>query len=64
MLDERFLVDSADYDGRTALMLASGNGHLEVVKMLLQSGASVNLEDNLGGSALSEACKKGHDQII
>lgn len=37
---------------------------LQVVSLLLRSGASPNLRDNLGSSALLEACKYGHDAVI
>ena len=35
-------INAKDNDGKTALMKASGNGHLEVVKYLLDKGADVN----------------------
>ena len=34
-------------DGRTALMIASERGHMECVKMLLERGAKVNMEDKV-----------------
>ena len=34
-------------DGRTALMLASDSGHTDVVKLLLSSGAQVDLQDKV-----------------
>jgi ankyrin repeat protein len=38
MLQQGFNPDSADYDGRTALMLASVRGHRDVVDLLLSAG--------------------------
>lgn len=38
MLRQGFAVDSSDYDGRTALMLASAKGHAEVLNSLLAAG--------------------------
>ena len=64
MLQQGFAPDSSDYDGRTALMLASGKGHREVALMLLGANADPNLKDSLGGNALMEASKHGHDDII
>ena len=53
-----------DYDGRTGLMLATVQGHVELVQTLLEAGAQSNLRDNLGGSALMEACKHGHEHLV
>jgi ankyrin repeat protein len=39
MLQQGMDVDSADYDGRTALMLACVKGHREVAVLLLGAGA-------------------------
>lgn len=39
-------MDAADYDGRTALHLACAEGHLHVVKLLLeQCGVPLNPKD-------------------
>lgn len=54
----------SDYDGRTGLMLATVSGHMDLVHNLLEAGAQPSLKDNLGGSALLEACKHGHDNIV
>ena len=45
-------------------MLATAQGHLELVESLLDAGAQPSLQDNLGGSALMEACKNGHDNVV
>lgn len=45
-------VNSADEDGRTALMYAAYNGHAELLKRLLEKGALVNLCDTNGRTAL------------
>ena len=36
-------IDIADNDGVTALMLASVNGHTDVVKLLLENGSNPDL---------------------
>ena len=41
------IVFSSLQDGRSSLMLASWNGHHEVVKMLLLAGAKFDLRDNV-----------------
>jgi ankyrin repeat protein len=49
-----------DKNGRTALMLASAEGHLSVVELLLSKGAPVTCADREGLTALSWACLRGH----
>ena len=44
--------------GKTALMLAAGRGHVEVLKVLVDKGASIDLIDLDGDSALGIAVKK------
>ncbi len=46
--------NSADYDGRCALELASVKGHVAVVKLLLASGADPSQRDNFGLTPLAE----------
>jgi len=64
MLQQGCDVNCCDYDGRTGLMLAASKGNPTTVKILLMAGASINASDNMGGSALLEACKGGHDETI
>jgi ankyrin repeat protein len=49
MLQQGFDVDSADYDARTALMIAAGKGHLTAIKQLLVAGANPNLQASAPG---------------
>jgi ankyrin repeat protein len=51
-------VDSADQEGRTALMLAAYNGHTVVVSFLIENGAEVNAQDEAGQTALTYAVKR------
>ena len=46
--------------GRTALMVAADEGHAEVVRLLIEVGADLNLLDDEGSSALSLARNYGH----
>src|SRR5207302_10918021 len=48
-------VNHRESDGCTALMNAAGNGDTPAVNALLKSGASVNLADNDGETALMKA---------
>ncbi len=49
MLQQGFAVDTSDYDGRTALILAASKGQSAIAAMLLSAGANPSLQDNLGG---------------
>ena len=52
-------------DGRewSPLMMASGSGHTDIVKLLLQRGAQVDLQNNVGRTALMIASDRGHMNI-
>ncbi|KFZ23699.1 hypothetical protein V502_01827 [Pseudogymnoascus sp. VKM F-4520 (FW-2644)] len=55
--------DEKDDDGRTPLSWAAGNGHEDVVKLLLVNNAEVNLKDTLyGQTPLSWA--SGHGTVV
>ncbi|MGQ0714550.1 MAG: ankyrin repeat domain-containing protein [Gemmatimonadaceae bacterium] len=45
-------VDVAASDGMTALHWAAGGGHLEMVKLLIQGGAPLEVKNVYGGTAL------------
>jgi len=59
-------VNYANKKGATPLMHAAQNGHLGVVKVLLNHGALVNTQAKRlkNMSALCAATNKGHDQIV
>ncbi|KAL9186070.1 hypothetical protein ACHAXT_005308 [Thalassiosira profunda] len=56
-------INKGDYDSRTALHLAAGEGHLDVVKYLCKRGANVNAEDRWGGKPLDDALQKGNEEV-
>ncbi|WP_346836589.1 ankyrin repeat domain-containing protein [Microbulbifer sp. SAOS-129_SWC] len=60
-------VRSLDYvsiKGDTPLVAASYNGHLTVVKYLIQKGATCNFPDELGNTAKSVALERGYKDIV
>jgi hypothetical protein len=48
-------MNEGDYDKRTALHLAAGEGKLEVVELLCAANADVNVEDRWGNRPLDDA---------
>jgi ankyrin repeat protein len=49
---------------QTALHTAAGEGHLDVVRLLLAAGADPNLRDNrFNGTALGWATYGGHEAV-
>jgi ankyrin repeat protein len=58
------VTDSADADGRTAVMWAAGSGGAEAVQMMTERGMDVLAVDNSGGTALHAAAYAGHNDII
>lgn len=65
MCDQGFDPNEADYDQRTALMIAAVQGNTGIVKKLFSyEGINANKTDIHGNSALYEAVKCGHDSVI
>ncbi|KAL1877363.1 hypothetical protein VTK73DRAFT_8658 [Phialemonium thermophilum] len=53
-----------DVGGLTALCRASGLGHRELVRFLLDRGATADRVDNAGHAALHHAAWKGHGEVV
>ena len=56
-------INKGDYDRRTALHLASAEGHLEIVKLLVENGADPECKDRWGATAVSEAQNNEHQTV-
>mmetsp|Transcript_427 Transcript_427/g.1029 ORF Transcript_427/g.1029 Transcript_427/m.1029 type:complete len:689 (-) Transcript_427:196-2262(-) len=57
-------LNKGDYDKRTALHLAAGEGHTEIVGLLLLKGADPNALDRWNRSPLDDAVAGGHKKCI
>ena len=51
-------------DGETPLMMACQEGHLHIVKLLIEHGANVNTLDFDGDTALAHAARNGENKIV
>ena len=57
-------VESSDDYGTTLLHVAARNGHRDVAKVLIDSGAPVDTMDKSGTTALHVAAKNGYERVI
>ena len=57
-------IDHTNEEGKTALMLACGRGHEDIVHSLLSARANVNIQSNNGWTALMIASEHNHTSII
>lgn len=55
-------INEGDYDQRTALHLAAGEGHDEIVQILCEGGANPNAADRWGGKPLDDAERNNHEK--
>ena len=64
VLQNDVFVNAKNNNGETALVLASINGHFEIVKYLVEHGADVNVQDKWDWTALINASHNGHLEIV
>ena len=57
-------MNSKNSIGMTALMYAAGWDHLPILEALIESGARIDIRDNLGRTALTWAARVGSDSKI
>jgi ankyrin repeat protein len=57
-------VESRDAKGRSPLTWAAHNGHLQVVKLVLDAGAKVGSADEEGHTPLSCAARNGYLDVV
>jgi len=58
------LVDSKSSTGEIVLCLAAGEGHTEMVKLLVSKGARVMAKGYDGETALHKAANGGHAEVV
>ncbi|KAH9790199.1 ANK REP REGION domain-containing protein [Citrus sinensis] len=56
-------LDSKDSQGRTALHMASANGHLGIVEYLIGRGVDINASNEEKNTPLHYACLNGHTEV-
>jgi hypothetical protein len=61
---DKLFINKGDYDKRTALHLAAGEGHGEIVKYLCKAGANANVEDRWLRRPLDDAIQGKHHECI
>jgi uncharacterized protein len=58
------LLEAKDGDGMTPLVCASRAGHMEVLRLLLNSGAAINEGNGKGDTALTFACRRDNIPLV
>ena len=64
LYDDNADLSKGDYDNRTPMHLAAAEGHLEVVRFLLDNEISANHHDRWGGTPLDDAELGNHMDVI
>ena len=64
LLDSGANIDAENRQGLTPLMLAAGEGRLEVVQLLLERNADTGRHDYTGRTALNWAERNGRRPVV
>ena len=59
-----YIFEGEKIKGATSLWCATNNGHLDIVKILVKRGASVNSKTRTNSTPLHNACFYGHYEIV
>ena len=63
LLENRVSADACSF-GKLPIVAASASGHVEIVELLLEHGAKVDMRENNGLSALFIASENGHTEMV
>ena len=64
LLVKRVNVDEKDKRGDTALHWSCARGNMDVIKKLIEHGASINMKNNNAATAIYNACYNGHNTAV
>jgi ankyrin repeat protein len=64
LLVAKIHVNASDYDKRTAVHIAASEGNEAELKLLLEAGADLSLDDRWGNTAKSEAEKSKSARVL
>lgn len=57
-------VNSQDIEGVTSLMIAAGQGSVEMAKLLLENSANVRAKERYGRTAMDIAVAGKHSEVV
>ena len=57
-------VDAKDETEQSAYLIATSEGHLELLRLALRHGAEVNDKDSWNGTGLIRAAERGHGLVV
>ena len=64
LLNAKIHVNASDYDKRTAAHIAASEGNVAALKLLVEAGADLSLEDRWGDTVRSEAANAKSGRVL
>ena len=64
LIDKNYNIDEVNGLGESALLVATHNNYVEIAKVLINAGASVNLQDQIHDSPYLYAAAQGKTEIL